>query len=1231
MNPRLPFDGHIFNNINLHSYFQTNSAVNEESDSYKLIFLFKDALKSTNPHYESNLGYFKAFTTRFKHLTRNEGTPSGVTNEIIEVYGKVLYSIKKEDTEISEKLINYILKSLNADNLYRYLKIAFDSHNEILINMCLKVIINLIYSQYSENSIYFKEGIIYFHINPAKLVVSLEEVQKHLKNLKQITSDIHIKYEIQHDAVSLEMHQLFIAYGSDIHTLIIKNNCFNSLNFIKNYSPNVEYIKFKNCELNASLCNLLVNFKSLKTLTLDKTHVKEEFLKLLPQISIESLELFDCEVTRLDYYPPHLNVLDIKRCHHLTAIAPLPQFMEYLGVQACDEFSHAPVFHRADVVTVTQCPKIESQQIKDLLAKWYDKDQVRAVENWFNFDVSFQILATWFINTVGINNFHKAIPKIKNRYRLPVIEEAINYMKQIGKDLKLFLVSVDASLAHFIITCGKNHKNMDYILEILRLAMQYELKLTIYVCLKLLNQHPEIEFSVKNNSKIALKLYSSIDLKKNQSIIDHYIKIYNCEVEFILDVDDTTALTNLNHPLSEFVTTIVLNHFVSYEYLTKFQALSSLHLYMPNITLENFANFAKLTNITNLTIVNYQDDEINFQLPLNLKALTLKSCPGMKGLPELPASVSQLKLRDCDQITDQAKLHALGTILVTSKSDLFVNCFKTHVKNINALTHLIFNNLTLVEIAIAIGKCLNKKLNISYHKELALALLNELLSRNFNFFVANLSAIFRLTTSFLEYGPLLKSDLWQQSYNLVPDRIKQTLFPELGFIQYVDIPDRYIEELLQIFDRINFTLPAGQDYIDPNSIKVRGKIIKVEDIKAGLITLINHINHNKPFRAIPKDENECFNWYRQLEYALKLFLKVSNESPDNYTQAKRVISIAGTVSLQYCATAWKDEAIEAIQAFQEINEIKPDGVINHLISWFDDYKKLIMHAITKRILFRNLNVPGNEVHIYNGIAQKMLEKGFQLPSSDTLDLKDPLTPIWTTYSPRFDIDQEISRAFKFFHVSSNISKRITNELATNPHFSGQLLEYFKDIAHINLREKMQGIEESLNAKRKIFGLSQVKLRLEETKMDIAVLTQDSSKMAEFSQRLLIPRKQALKRKMFESMEANNRPQKKQKVTDTDLMNEETFNLNELHRLEKEMIVFQSYENDSDNYKDEIEMLVDNETVARAIQEEKSKECEQFLTENHLLTFNEYGDIKLVTPAGILELLKHLKFLSLPST
>jgi hypothetical protein len=1221
-----------FKEINLSDYFQLNSQKElfNEENPLKLIDLFETSMNSENPHYSENREFLIPFIKKFKNLTSNN-SDSSINERIIIIYGRLYYSVF-DDNNFIDKLNKHSLKIINIENVYNYLKIATNTKNGGLVSLCLEFLEKVILKKDADHSLLnYTSGKLHLNVHPSELLISFDELNEHTTKLQKILN-CNIRITLITDHFSDNMQGFLDEHGGNIDKLDLQNPDDELLKKIIVYTTNLRQIDIHDSAMTDVSLETMSTIKTLAYLNLYNCN-NFEYLNFLPS-NLKSIELHGCKkLITINEFPNKLTCIIIKECPKLDLIPTLTLKLNH--------------------ICISECPLLHQNTLLKILSSLFDLNAELAFKNWFKFEIDIEILGQLFIRKIGFKNlsseFTKYYDKLKNGTSLNTLAK---FLQQIIAEIiqSKFDKELKTKLINEIQVCLFQYISDTNVYDILKFAKEHRLVFTLHRCIEMLNKNIDDDYHSEYlylNDELKLCMYLDWDLLKNyentKKIIEQYKLAWGPDFEISLKIEELKNLNTLLITYGKLVSTIELLFYnqSDFENFIHFPNCTALKIIDEQLKEADFNSLKKLNKLENLSLFNYIGAKSDFQLPPNLTSLFLENCSNMVGLPQLPLTITRLSVKNCIKICDDNKLKALTQISDKDKSLWFNSCVDVNILNNKDLILLIFKKLSLEEIVIQLKDIINRDAIENIYIKLIIDIINNFIKINFNFFFNNHPNIFPSPSQYYNYRPLIKGEKWDKVKALKPDRIKLTL-PQLETIKdFEDIPEIEITKLFEIFDKFNFTDPTRKDFIHPDTIKYRGKSVTTDELRAGLFKIIEHTINNLPYSAVPSDENERFKWYRQLEYALKLFIQLSSNSTDTFTIFQRLKNLACSAATELCGTVWRNEAHEAIDVLQENIEIKQQDFVSKISQFFDELKINALYNIPKEILNRGLNTVANEVHIFNGIAIKMREMGFNLPHISSIDFKDPWTPIWANYRS-YNVEYHIISYFNFINASLFILNRFKDELKSNPSFSNDLVENFHVYAESQLKTEMAVIDKSLKEKQKQFGLKKAVAFVTIKQMDIAIINDDGEAAVFFKQSknriLFLQRTQALagclkrkshKPKQIMVLSESNIPNDKNPKIDHEILklNEHNEKVDQkINNIRKKIAKYQNYINLPENHLKDIERLADPESVSDAILNEKILAFQQYLTNNGLLTFKDNGDIE-VTLAGVLELLKHLKFLS----
>lgn len=176
-----------------------------------------------------------------------------------------------------------------------------------------------------------------------------------------------------------------------------------------------------------------------------------------------------------------------------------------------------------------------------------------------------------------------------------------------------------------------------------------------------------------------------------------------------------------------------------------------------------------------------------------------------------------------------------------------------------------------------------------------------------------------------------------------------------------DIPeapkDTSVDELLKLFDTINFTDPNEPGYINPSTLKDDGEPVNKDQLKGYLSQFVSRIQNKEPFLGTPskEDKKTLSQYYENLETIVRHVIASLKTDPDKESVARALIDLA--VAGNHCGGRYIGEAMAIYQL--RCTSVNNEEILPRIISKI--VQRLQQGAVEQ--------VMGNwrEVHAYNRI------------------------------------------------------------------------------------------------------------------------------------------------------------------------------------------------------------------------------------------------------------------------
>lgn len=197
-----------------------------------------------------------------------------------------------------------------------------------------------------------------------------------------------------------------------------------------------------------------------------------------------------------------------------------------------------------------------------------------------------------------------------------------------------------------------------------------------------------------------------------------------------------------------------------------------------------------------------------------------------------------------------------------------------------------------------------------------------------------------------------------------------------------------IDELLEMFDQINFKDPKKPGYLNPNSLKLDGCAVTVEKLRGLLINYIHNVKYRIAFQGTPPSNkpDKLEKFYREIENALKnciYELKIC-EDPDVVSSYVRDLAVVGA----FCGGRFRTEPYaiyDLLQMRKNQNANNLDSLIEQIVA----SQKYFAFQATVKHFMAVFQVPANyEVHFYSS-CMKILGEELGISDRGMSDFRDP--------------------------------------------------------------------------------------------------------------------------------------------------------------------------------------------------------------------------------------------------
>jgi len=1222
-----------------------------------LICLFDFVTNEQNHWHLTKKDSFKYLSNKIAELS-SAANLDAVLIEKIMLIGTKIY--KKLDDEPKAENLSFFNKHLNSNNIYSFLKIASENNDPLLMDYCFNFLkkqkglelfftedstlsIKAINPQFSQNNflsdISSLSEIFQNKINITLILsgyLNLENIQfvkDFIKSYGYFVDKLSLSLDINDECVVEIIKYLPNVYYLLLNSKNIKGECLKDLTPLKNLKHLIVW-----CRELEILPKLPVDLKSFEFMD---NWVLTEMPDVLPKgllsfkISggITSIphplpnELLNCDV----------NCVNMKDDHRLEILSSLLdrdfaqgiKFSLYLGIKDSKKLKSLILKKSTIELLIEHLSEIKAIALKMPSSaskkKKYPKQFIPFVIKIINenFDYFIDNLGDFSLKYIPHDTFNPF--------------QTVEIMIEACKIYELLSEKKRNEILYFF----THHLNDDNVYSCLTYAREEAVTDLRLICLEYIQVNTGIIIKDLIGSPLLISINEpKISFDELSFHINSLSRIYHRHIEIKLNLDNPTLkdLENflINH--GHFIKSLTLDGIDD-------NFLENLINYVPNLVrvnirsekiknrglthLKNLNELKKLSicckNLSQLPNIlpfkleilylgicyNLTSDSIN--LPNSLKVLTLHYCTKLRVLPilpeglisldvrfcknlvsisELPQSLEFIDFLNCDSLKVDELLRVLSSLLDLNFAKGVEIAAQLNIRDFVKLSKLIFEKATLehivkhfLDIQMAVGSEEMSPFMIKIFKE------------DFNHFIENLElfSLADMPQEIFENEPNWKK-LSSCAINKrsLSNKINNDMSLELD-----DIPGIEIDELLTLFEAINFTDKTSPGFIDSSKLNLDGEPTRIQTLRKGMKLLLKYIAKQENHLGVPKDDHERIQWYKKLEIALKHVIKLANESSE-LTTVNNEISNIGAVGYR-CGSRWMKESSDAIKNLKD--NITPDieGINELIYSWLEGY----IQGIVEQMILEYSEVVGRSLqpHLFNYIAKVMIGEGFSL-SNMIVDIDDVFIPDLIKQIPHDEIKERINTYFIPINLAKFIRNQIHDLLKIKPAFGDLILIPFQEYAERKLEPKIKEIYHSLEKKQLINGIIKVNSLLNENRILDAILNDNKIELE------LINRTDRMT--LVRLSQVIKGLEQEEKLTK---MEEVALNLN----------YYKSLLENREEFKEDIKTL-GNLVANNQIRFEIDELVNEYLESENLVRVNlDTYEVK-VTLIGALKLLEHLQFL-----
>jgi hypothetical protein len=956
-----------------------------------------------------------------------------------------------------------------------------------------------------------------------------------------------------------------------------------------------------------------------------------EYLPTLPE-TLEHLNAFGCvKLMSLPILPNSLESLTCSHCKALKALPVFPINFKYLNFHSCsglsDEVKLAALSACFDVSFENGCKFLDALDLP--------KDKVAEL-------ISDKFGITWFIENLSA---------LKDKFsKEPVILNSI--LKKIMKeDLNSFLENLDKipftcknAIDFFEIVCDKdkqsilnNSPHLDTILKKICNFSSYSLR-------KELNRN-----DIEKLIEVSKIVNSSSSEDKIKDSFNQFFKDIICEQFHVLEIkssddisitmcaisegsffDDMAWLTqklsrtypdktlkidftpmNLGRrswkipEITQFIqeqgkwiTTIDLRDFPNAVDDLTMQEIIRLcpgvnKLIIHSSPLLSDQGLKGLSSLSHLELLEFADCDglINLpDLPMNLKSLSLHGCSCLVSLPIFPASLEELDLSSCNGLTEERRFETLSKLFDSSfeKGLKFVNMLNIRSENyINKIGELICEKF---DISLITENFSTLKETLS--KQAMIPIVVKIIKENVTWFVQNQANI---PVEGIDRNLLNSIPGWQEihSYALIKSQVQEKTSQRTE-LEIKDIPEIQTNDLLTLFDDINFTNANQANYINPHNLQLDGEITTPEHLREGIRLILERMENNTEYVGVPHNEEERRKWYQRLGYVLKAVIKAARESSEKTLVSSELLRLGAAG--HNCGPRWLGEGKDVLTTLTDWGQvIENDKFESQIDSWIDQYKEGIMQQLTLDFTPRIGRIM--QPHIFNYIGKVMKDQRIAYPSETMIDLNDYYMP--RQHISEAEIKEKIDTYFDPLKFADFIQGRLNEKLQTQPNFNYTVVDLMNAYAGSMLSNELRVLENSLEEKKLEYGIKETEDLLKNRQIQKVILSGDADKIKSLGKEnpLLVMQL----RQMVKAFDDEDKAR-----VDTDIENCE------------------KWLQDKVTYSSELKAMGAERATSQLVSAKDDK-INKFFEEKNLLTCDKVTDLRKITLHGTMALLEYLKY------
>ncbi len=185
----------------------------------------------------------------------------------------------------------------------------------------------------------------------------------------------------------------------------------------------------------------------------------------------------------------------------------------------------------------------------------------------------------------------------------------------------------------------------------------------------------------------------------------------------------------------------------------------------------------------------------------------------------------------------------------------------------------------------------------------------------------------------------------QQNYKR-PQHLLERISP-LSARALDPLPNVDYNDLLTMFDQINFTNSSGPNYYNPNYLLNDGKLTTPAQTRKHLLEFLRCMKEEARHSGVPDDSSERKKYYHNLKALITHNLVAMRSLNDPGTTRDFVIALAHAG--KYCGGRWKGEALQQYALLHQHIALPDNATLEDVfLRWMDEWKTNIVAGMAQK-------------------------------------------------------------------------------------------------------------------------------------------------------------------------------------------------------------------------------------------------------------------------------------------